>query len=202
MARILVTGFEPFGGEKINPAAQILKRLSVRNGTEVVTREIPTVFGVSAKTVQDAIVELMPKAVISVGQAGGATGIRVERVALNLDDAKHPDNAGNCPNDTPIDPQGPLAYWATIPVRQVVEAIRQRGIPADISYTAGTFVCNHAFYSTCHFVHTHKLPIMVGFLHVPYLPQQTIERTAVPSMSEDCMMTALDAVVRVVAESL
>ena len=207
MSRILITGFDAFGGESINPASEALQHLErsgscIGRGIEVITREIPTVFGASAQAVREAVQDIMPYAVISIGQAGGAHGIRVERVALNINDARIADNAGSRPIDSPIEPDGPIAYWASIPVREVVEAIRQEGIPATLSHSAGTFVCNHVFYSTCHFVASHSLNIKVGFIHVPYLPEQAVEKDAAPSMSRECIVMALEAAVRVVAEAL
>ena len=161
MMRILVTGYEPFGGGTVYAASLAVQKLktTARCNVELIVREIPTVFGKSAKAVEDAILEVLPQAVISVGQAGGTPDIRVERVALNLDDARIPDNEGNSPGDSLIDPAGPVAYWATIPVREVVDAIAKQGIPAFISYSAGTFVCNHVFYSICNFVAKEDMPI-------------------------------------------
>ena len=104
--------------------------------------------------------------------------------------------------DSPIEPDGPIAYWATIPVREVVEAIRQEGIPATLSYSAGTFVCNHVFYSACHFAAGRGLDIKVGFIHVPYLPEQALEKDAAPSMSQECVVRAVEAAVRTVAKAL
>jgi pyroglutamyl-peptidase len=126
----------------------------------------------------------------------------VERVALNLDDARIPDNEGSSPGDSLIDPAGPVAYWATIPVREVVDAIGKQGIPAFISYSAGTFVCNHVFYSTCNFIAKEDMPVKVGFIHVPYLPCQAVGNVQTPSMSLDCIVTALEAAVEVVARSI
>ena len=204
MPRILITGFEPFGGATVNPASLAVQKLEniTRGSVQVITREIPTVFVKSAQAVQDAISALSPDAVISVGQAGGTPGIRVERVALNLDDARIPDNEENCPGDSPIDPAGPVAYWSTIPVRDVVDAIQMKGIPAFISYSAGTFVCNHVFYSTCNFVAMKHMPIKVGFIHVPYLPCQAVAKGQAPSMSLECIVTALETAVEVVAGSI
>jgi pyroglutamyl-peptidase len=207
MSKILVTGFDAFGGESINPASRVLQHLErsrpcIGRGVEVITREIPTVFGASAQAVLEAIQDIMPQAVISIGQAGGAHGVRVERVALNINDARIADNVGNRPMDSPIEPDGPSAYWATIPVREVVEAIRQEGIPATLSYSAGTFVCNHVFYSACHFVASRSLDIKVGFIHVPYLPEQALEKDAAPSMSQECIIRALEAAVQTVAKVL
>lgn len=207
MAKILVTGFDAFGGEEVNPASRAVEHLAAsvvgaRDGVEVITLEIPTVYGASARAVQEAIGQCFPQAVICVGQAGGTTGMRVERVALNLDDARIPDNLGNKPSDRPIAPGGPVAYWATIPVRDVVEAIEAEGIPAFLSYSAGTFVCNHVFYSTCHFVATNSLPVQVGFIHVPYLPEQVVEKSQIPSMSQECITTGLEAAIKAVAANL
>ncbi|NLJ59870.1 MAG: pyroglutamyl-peptidase I [Firmicutes bacterium] len=204
MPRILITGFEPFGGATVNPASLAVQKLEnmTRDNVQVITREIPTVFDKSPKAVQDAISELSPDAVISVGQAGGTPGIRVERVALNLSDARIPDNEGNCPSDSLIVPAGPVAYWATIPARELVDAITKQGIPAFISYSAGTFVCNHVFYSTCHFVAVENMPIKVGFIHVPYLPCQAVGKGQAPSMSLECIVTALETAVEVVAGSI
>ncbi len=207
MLTVLVTAFDAFGGEAVNPASRALQHLASSGSAagrcvEIATREIPTVFGASARAVQQAILDTMPQAVISIGQAGGAYGIRVERVALNLDDARTADNLGNRPLDAPIEPAGPVAYWASIPVREVVEAVRRKGIPAIVSYSAGTFVCNHVFYSTCHFVAARGLQTKVGFIHVPYLPEQVVDKDQTPSMSEGCVTAALEAAIQAVAEAL
>ncbi|HHY16870.1 MAG TPA: pyroglutamyl-peptidase I [Firmicutes bacterium] len=197
MKNILVTGFDPFGGERVNPASRAVSRLTgmETNGYQIVTREIPTVFGKSGQVVQQAIQDLNPSVVINVGQAGGTHAIRVERLAVNMDDARIPDNENNQPEDSPIVIDGPVAYWSTIPVRRIVEELQQNGIPAFISYTAGTYVCNHVFYSTRHFVESNRLPIKVGFIHVPYLPEQVINKPPLPSMSEDTIVRALEIVI-------
>lgn len=193
----MVTGFDPFGGERVNPASRAVSRLTgmETNGYQIVTREIPTVFGKSGQVVQQAIQDLNPSVVINVGQAGGTHAIRVERLAVNMDDARIPDNENNQPEDSPIVIDGPVAYWSTIPVRRIVEELQQNGIPAFISYTAGTYVCNHVFYSTRHFVESNRLPIKVGFIHVPYLPEQVINKPPLPSMSEDTIVRALEIVI-------
>jgi pyroglutamyl-peptidase len=197
LKNILVTGFDPFGGERVNPASRAVSRLTgmETNGYQIVTREIPTVFGKSGQVVQQAIQDLNPSVVINVGQAGGTHAIRVERLAVNMDDARIPDNENNQPEDSPIVIDGPVAYWSTIPVRRIVEELQQNGIPAFISYTAGTYVCNHVFYSTRHFVESNRLPIKVGFIHVPYLPEQVINKPPLPSMSEDTIVRALEIVI-------
>lgn len=199
MGRVLLTGFEPFGGEAVNPAARAVSKLAGKSidGYEIIARVIPTVFGKSAQAVQDAIGEFEPEVVISVGQAGGTHSIRVERLALNLDDASIPDNEGNQPRDSAIVPDGPVAYWSTLPVRAIVETLTGNMIPAYISYSAGTYVCNHVFYATSHFVAANKLPIKVGFIHVPYLPEQVVRKPHVPSMSEEMIVQALEIAVAV-----
>lgn len=199
MGRVLLTGFEPFGGEAVNPAARAVSKLAGKSidGYEIIARVIPTVFGKSAQAVQDAIGEFEPEVVISVGQAGGTHSIRVERLALNLDDASIPDNEGNQPRDSAIVPDGPVAYWSTLPVRAIVETLTGNMIPAYISYSAGTYVCNHVFYATSHFVAANKLPIKVGFIHVPYLPEQVVRKPHAPSMSEEMIVQALEIAVAV-----
>jgi pyroglutamyl-peptidase len=199
VGRVLLTGFEPFGGEAVNPAARAVSKLAGKSidGYEIIARVIPTVFGKSAQAVQDAIREFEPEVVISVGQAGGTHSIRVERLALNLDDASIPDNEGNQPRDSAIVPDGPVAYWSTLPVRAIVETLTGNMIPAYISYSAGTYVCNHVFYATSHFVAANKLPIKVGFIHVPYLPEQVVRKPHVPSMSEEMIVQALEIAVAV-----
>ncbi len=208
MKTILVTGFDAFGGEQVNPASRCALRLDGRviAGFKVTAIEVPTVFGKAPEVVEEAVRELGPAAVIEVGQAGGAAGIRVERVAVNLDDARGPDNEGNCPVDSPIVPGGPVAYWATLPTRTIVEEIRRAGIPAFLSYSAGTFVCNHLFYATCHFVATSGVPpcphVRLGFIHVPYLPEQVVNKPNVPSMSESEILRALEIAVEVTAAEI
>jgi pyroglutamyl-peptidase len=199
VGRVLLTGFEPFGGEAVNPAARAVSKLAGKSidGYEIIARVIPTVFGKSAQAVQDAIREFEPEVVISVGQAGGTHSIRVERLAINLDDASIPDNEGNQPRDSAIVPDGPVAYWSTLPVRAIVETLTGNMIPAYISYSAGTYVCNHVFYATSHFVAANKLPIKVGFIHVPYLPEQVVRKPHVPSMSEEMIVQALEIAVAV-----
>ncbi len=205
MKKVLMTGFDAFGGEPTNPASRAVERLSGKtiNGLEVITKEIPTVFGKAAKAIQDDIERLNPDVVINVGQSGGIHAIRVERLAVNIDDARIKDNEGNQPVDEPIAPEGPLAYWSTLPVKAIVNDLEQSGIPAFVSYTAGTFVCNHVFYATRHYVETRNLPIKVGFIHVPFLPEQVIDKKPypVPSMSEGTIAQALEVIVETIGNA-
>jgi pyroglutamyl-peptidase len=169
-ATILVTGFAPFGGESVNPSWQAAQRLDgwATAGRVIAAREIPCAFGSAIAALERAIADLEPEAVIAVGQAGGRADFSVERVAVNLDDAEKPDNEGRQPVDAPVIAAGPAAYFSSLPVRSIVDALRQAGLPASISNTAGGFVCNHLFYGACHLRETRFPAMRAGFIHVPY----------------------------------
>ena len=147
--KILLTGFDPFGGESVNPAWEAVKLVKAPAGAELVRLEVPTVFTLSIQTVMESVRLHRPDAVVCVGQAAGRSEITPERVAINIADASIPDNEGNQPCDEPIVPGGETACFSTLPVKAMVEAIRARGIPAEVSLSAGTFVCNHLLYSLC-----------------------------------------------------
>ena len=199
--KMLVTGFTPFGGEQINPSWEAVKRLPERIGEMTITkREIPTEFDAACAALRAAMDELRPDAVLSVGQYGGANGIRVERVAVNLRDARIADNAGRQPTDEPVVAGGPDAYFATIPTREIVDALHEQGIPAQLSYSAGTFVCNNLLYCALH-ESAQKFPATrCGFVHVPYLPEQAKDGNA-PSMSLALMTKALEIAAEVIVEA-
>lgn len=195
MKRILVTGFDPFGGESVNPAAEAVARLPSAVGAfEVTVLEIPTVFGAAADTVLRAAQTLQPHAILCVGQAGGRGAVTPEVVGINLREATIPDNAGNKPVNTPVVEGGPAAYFATLPVRDMVAAVRARGIPCALSYSAGAFVCNDLLYTLLH--HYRETDVKVGFVHVPYLPAQA--REGVPSMELSVMTEALTAMIEAI----
>ena len=198
--KVLVTGFTPFGGEQINPSWEAVKRLPERIGEMTITkREIPTEFDAACAALRAAMDELRPDAVLSIGQYGGANGIRVERVAVNLRDARIADNAGAKPVDEPVVPGAPDAYFATLPTRRIIEKLRERDIPAQLSYSAGTFVCNNLLYCALH-ESAQKFPATrCGFIHVPYLPEQAKDGSA-PSMSLALMVRALTAALETIAE--
>ena len=198
--KILVTGFAPFGGEKLNPSWEAVKRLpDCVGGTELIKREIPTEFDASGVMLHGLLEQLRPDAVLCVGQYGGANGIRVERVAVNLRDARIADNAGAKPVDEPVVPGAPDAYFATLPTRRIVEKLREQDIPAQLSYSAGTFVCNNLLYCALH-ESAQKFPATrCGFVHVPYLPEQAKDGSA-PSMSLALMVRALTAALETIAE--
>ena len=198
--KVLVTGFTPFGGEQINPSWEAVKRLPERIGEMAITkREIPTEFDAACAALRAAMDELRPDAVLAVGQYGGANGIRVEHVAVNLRDARIADNAGAKPVDEPVVPGAPDAYFATLPTRRIVEKLREQDIPAQLSYSAGTFVCNNLLYYALH-ESAQKFPATrCGFVHVPYLPEQAKDGSA-PSMSLALMVRALTAALETIAE--
>ena len=197
--KVLVTGFAPFGGEKLNPSWEAVKRLPDRiGGAELIKRELPTEFVASGTVLHGLLERLRPDAVLCVGQYGGANGIRVERVAVNLRDARIADNAGRQPTDEPVVTGGPDAYFATIPTREIVDALHEQGIPAQLSYSAGTFVCNNLLYCALHESAQSYPAMRCGFIHVPYLPEQTRDGSG-PSMSLALMVEALTSAVGEIA---
>ena len=196
--RVLVTGFEPFGGEKTNAAWEAVRRLAGTKpeGAEVVVVQLPTVFGRSIDALREAIRETQPDIVICVGQAAGRKEITPERVAINIDDARIPDNDGASPIDKPIVPGGPAAYWSTLPIKVIVRDIRQAGIAAAVSNSAGTFVCNHLFYGLAHLIATEYPQKRGGFIHVPVTPEQLVEaRLDLPGMTLDHIVRGLELAV-------
>jgi pyroglutamyl-peptidase len=202
--RVLITGFEPFGGERVNPALEAVRRLDGRwledVGVRVIAGEVPTVFRRSVEVLAQAIERVEPDVVICVGQAGGRSHITPERVAINVDDARIPDNAGQQPVDEPIVQNGPAAYFSTLPIKRIVSALREAGIPATVSNTAGTYVCNHLFYGLMHLLHTRWPRVRGGFIHIPYLPQQVVDRPE-PSMALETIVEGLEIAIRVSAQS-
>ena len=195
--KILLTAFTPFDGESINPALEAMKLLPDKIGQlEVLKLEVPTVFGKSARLVLETIEQEKPDYVLSIGQAGGRAEITPERIAINIDDAGIPDNEGNQPVDRPIVPDGENAYFSTLPVKAIVEAIKREGIPASISNSAGTYVCNHLLYSVLHYIKKNTLPIKAGFIHVPYILEQTVNKKDKASLSLAEIVRGLEAALR------
>ena len=202
--KILVTGFDPFGGEKINPALETIKRLpDTILGAQIIKLEIPTVVGKSLAKITEAVEKENPDVVLSIGQAGGRSEITVERVGINIDDCRIPDNEGNQPIDEPVVKGGPAAYFVTIPIKAIVEKIKANKIPASISNTAGTFICNHVCYGVAHLAAARTATgktMKSGFIHIPFLPEQVIGKPALtPSMSLETIVSgithALEAIV-------
>jgi pyroglutamyl-peptidase len=198
--KALVTGFEPFGGDPINPARDALHYLPSRIGNlEVVTWTLPTVFSRSLDALDDALRATHPDLVLCVGLAGGRAALSLERVAINLVDARIPDNDGRQPIDRAIVAGGPAAYFATLPIKAAVAALREAGLPAIVSNTAGTFVCNHVFYGLMHYAATTRPALRGGFLHVPYLPAQAARNDGAPSMALGDIVRGIEIVLSVAA---
>jgi pyroglutamyl-peptidase len=192
---VLMTGFAPFGGDAVNPSWQAVRRLAAQRPEQVRAVEIPTVFGTSIAALTGAIERYRPRLVVCVGQAGGRPAITPERVAINVDDARIPDNEGNRPVDTPVVAGGPAAYFTGLPVKACVAAMRGAGIPALVSQTAGTFVCNHLFYGLMHHLAGGAGGgVRGGFVHVPYAPEQ-VPFGAEPSLPVEVIARALGIIV-------
>jgi pyroglutamyl-peptidase len=198
MQKVLITGFEPFGGEPVNPSLEAVKLLATKTfaNVEVITKKLPAVFHTSIRILKAVIDEVKPDIVICVGQAGGRNDITVERVAINVDDAKIPDNEGNRPIDARIVEDGPAAYWSSLPIKAIVEKMREAGVPASVSQTAGTFVCNHTFYGLSHLIATEYPGIRGGFIHIPYLPEQAARHPGAPSMSVEIIVRSLEIAIQ------
>ena len=178
--KIIVTGFDPFGGEKINPSIECVKALPDIEGVELIRLELPTVFKESAKRLNEVINDVKPDAVLSVGQAGGRPGITMERIAINVDDARIPDNISQQPIDEAIQLDGEAAYFSTLPIKRIVKAIREAGISAEVSNSAGTFVCNHIMYQALFAATKADKPFKAGFMHIPFIPEQTADKPSLP----------------------
>lgn len=171
MKRLLITGFDPFGGENFNPAWAAVSKLPDQLGEYMLCKlEIPTVFGMAAEVVLAEAERFRPDVIISVGLAGGRDAVTPERIAVNIRDARIPDNAGNQPTGDFVLKDGPAAYFSTLPVTEMSDAIRTLGIPAAVSNSAGTFVCNDVLYTLLN--KYHGTPVRVGFIHVPRVPEQ------------------------------
>ena len=178
--KIIVTGFDPFGGEKINPSIECVKALPDIEGVELIRLELPTVFKESAKRLNEVINDVKPDAVLSVGQAGGRPGITMERIAINVDDARIPDNISQQPIDEAIQLDGEAAYFTTLPIKRIVKAIREAGISAEVSNSAGTFVCNHIMYQSLFAATKARKLFNAGFMHIPFIPEQTTDKPSLP----------------------
>jgi pyroglutamyl-peptidase len=195
---VLLTGFAPFGGEASNPSWDAVAPLANKRigGHRIVVRQLPVEFGASLQVLQAAIRETKPALVLCVGQAGGRAQLSIERVAINIDDARIPDNADACPIDAPIVADGPAAYFTTLPIKAMLVAMREAGIPAEVSQTAGTYVCNHVFYGLMHALRG-KPRIRGGFIHIPYAPEQAARHPGAPSLPVDVVTAALRIGLRV-----
>ncbi|HWU75676.1 MAG TPA: pyroglutamyl-peptidase I [Rhodanobacter sp.] len=203
LPRILLTGFDPFGGETINPSWEAVRALHGQRigGHLVVARQLPTEFAASLRQLKAAMRELQPAIVLGVGQAGGRTRLSLERVAINLQDARIPDNAGAQPIDEPVVADGPAAYFSTLPIKSMLVALHDAGIPAEISHSAGTYVCNHIAYAMLHLAAARR-GVRAGFIHIPYLPAQAARRRDAPSMAQAEMERGLLLALRTAATTI
>ena len=201
--KLLLTGVDPFGGEPISPAWEAVKRVSDQVGdVEVVKLMVPTVFYKSIDTVAAAIEKEKPDAVLCIGQAGGRFDLTPERVAININDARIPDNEGNQPLDGPVFEDGETAYFATLPIKAMAEEIRKAGVPASVSNTAGTYVCNHLMYGVLYTLANKYPDVHGGFMHVPFITSQVINRKPIaPSLSLEQIVTGIEAAVKAIGEN-
>ena len=195
--KFLITGFDPFGGESVNPAWQAVQQLpKTIAGHSVCTLMIPTVFHKSIEVLMHGIAQHQPDAVLCVGQAGGRFDITLERIAINIDDARICDNEGNQPIDIPIYKQGENAYFSNLPIKRIVSALKEQGIPASVSNTAGTFVCNHLLYALLHHINKKLINVQYGgFVHVPYIPEQVVNKPNTPSLEISRITKALQCII-------
>lgn len=200
MNRILITGFEPFDGQEINPSIEILNRLKNQyHHVKIHKLNVPTVFKESIHLVWKNVLEIKPDIVIMLGQAGGRKEISFERVAININDAAIPDNRGNKPIDEQICPHGQNAYFSTLPIKKLVTLVNEHGHKAGISNSAGTYVCNHLMYGILHHIDKDHLPIKAGFIHVPFILEQ-VKDHQIFSMSIEDLVHAIEIVINSLVE--
>ena len=189
MKKLLITGFDSFGENSVNPSWEAVRHLPEQVGNYMLCKlQIPTIFGIAAEIVLEKAEQFQPDVILCLGLAGGRSAVTPERIAVNIRDARIPDNTGFQPKGDPVVPDGPAAYFSTVPVAEMAEASRNNGIPAAVSNTAGTFVCNDTLYALLH--HYARTPVRVGFIHVPYLPQQ-----GEPNLPLDHIVSALTAMI-------
>ena len=200
--KVLVTGFDPFGGESINPAWEAVKVIKDEiAGAEIVKMQIPTVVGKSIAKIHDKMAEINPDIVIAVGQAGGRFGVTPERVAINVTDARIPDNEGNQPLDEPIFADGDAAYFSNLPVKAMVQEIKNAGYPSVLSNTAGTYICNHVMYGILYYIQKEFPNLRGGFIHVPYAASQVVNKPGTASMAIADITAALEAAIKAAVEN-
>lgn len=197
MTTILLTGIDPFNGETINPSWEAVRALDGETvgSARLVARQLPCVIGEVGGALVAAIEEIKPDVVLCLGQAGGRPDVTIERVAINIVDARIPDNAGLQPVDEPVVHGGPAAYFSTLPIKALVAALHAAGIPASVSESAGTYNCNAIFYALSHHIATRRPGLRGGFIHVPYLPEQAVRHRGAPSMARETLIEAVRVMV-------
>ena len=200
--KVLLTGFEPFGGESLNPAQEAVRMVKENiKGADVVKCYVPVVFGKAIETVYQAMKKENPDVVLLIGQAGGRYEITPERVAINCDDGRIPDNEGNQPVDQPVFADGPAAYFSTLPIKKMVEYMKKANVPAALSNTAGTYVCNHLMYGTLYHIAKEFPNTIGGFMHVPFLHEQVMNKKETPSLSIDDVVKGIEASIEAIVDS-
>lgn len=195
--KLLLTAFDPFGGDKVNPALEAVKLVpDTVGGIQVTKLEVPTVFHKSIALVEKEMARVKPDVTLAIGQAGGRFDVTPERVAINVDDARIADNEGNQPLSVPIFEDGASAYFATVPIKAMAEAIKAVGLPSSVSNSAGTFVCNHLMYGILYHIKKSYPGMLGGFIHVPFIPEQVVSRPApAPYMALADIARALTAAI-------
>lgn len=200
--KILITGFDPFGGEEINPAWEAVKRMKDNIlGAEIVKMQIPTVFKKSVEMIHQKMKEIHPDVVLSIGQAGGRNHVQPERVAINIMDGRIADNEGFQPIDEPNFADGDVAYFSSLPVKAITEKIQSAGFPATVSNTAGTYVCNHVMYGVLYYISREFPDTKGGFIHVPFIPEQVVSKPNYAAMSLQDIVTCLEKAVEAIVEN-
>jgi len=200
--KILLTGFQPFGGEKINPSFEILKLLPDKvDNHEIIKRELPCSYKDSIKVLETLLESEKPNVVLSLGQAGGSFGLRVEKVGLNLRDANAPDNDGHQASHEEIFDDGDIAYYSTLPVKAMVKEIIENHVPASVSYSAGSYVCNNVLYALLYLSIKRYKHMRCGFIHVPYFSEQVAGKRAAYYMAPVEMARGLEAAIRAIIEN-
>jgi pyroglutamyl-peptidase len=195
--KALITGFDPFGGELVNPAFEAIKNMAEQIELyDIVKLEIPTVFNKSLEVLDRTIEREKPDIVICVGQAGGRFTLSLEYVGINLDEARIPDNEGQIPSGNKIRENGKNAYFSTLPNKAILKMLKDNNVPAAISHTAGTYVCNHLLYGLLYLIENKYPNIRGGFVHVPFLPEQVLDKKNTPFMPLDMMTKGLELIVK------
>lgn len=199
--KILLTAFDPFGDDIINPALEAVKLVDTSLiNADVVKLEVPTIFHRSLEVVAEAMEKEKPDAVLAIGQAGGRFNLTPERVAINQDDARIMDNAGNQPVDVPIFEDGEPAYFSSLPIKAMVQFIQEADLPAQVSNSAGTFVCNHLMYGILYHIDKKHPEMRGGFMHVPYIPEQVVNKKDTPSMALADIARGIEAALQAIIE--
>lgn len=196
--KILITGFDPFDKDDINPSIELVKKIDEKiDNAQIFKVEIPTVFKKSGEILEENIKKIRPDVILCIGQAGGSPSISIERIAINIDDARISDNDGKKPIDEKIRLDGENAYFSNFPIKKIVDEIKKENIPAEISNSAGTFVCNHLMYEALYFAKKYK-NIKAGFIHIPYLPEQVLNKTNTPSMDLENSLKAINIALKTI----